>query len=121
MNFANITKDNVNFFAIKNYYNPHCYTEKEFNEDMNRFKYIKRLLKKYKQTGEIKTRLLLNHIIILNNVFGPEAASTLLLFKIESEYWSELKSILQFLNIINKTELENIEINSDLNQKLEEI
>ena len=86
-------------FAIKHYDNPQCEGEKEFHDDMKRFKYIKRLLRKYKETGVLKERLLLNHIIILNNLFGPEACVTLLLFKIQKEYWETLKSFLLFLNI----------------------
>ena len=73
-------------FAIKHYDNPQCESEKEFHDDMKRFKYIKRLLRKHKDTGILKERLLLNHIIILNNLFGPEACVTLLLFKIQKEY-----------------------------------
>ena len=66
-------------------------SEQEFYEDVKRFKYLKRLFRKYKITGELKTRLVLNHIIVLTNVFGNEAADTLLLFKIEREYWGILK------------------------------
>ena len=92
-------------FAIKHYDNPQCEGEKEFYDDMKRFKYIKRLLRKYKDTGIIKERLLLNHIIILKNLFGAEACVTLLLFKIQKEYWETLKSFLLFLNIIRDDEL----------------
>ena len=92
-------------FAIKHYDNPQCEGEKEFYDDMKRFKYIKRLLRKYKDTGIIKERLLLNHIIILKNLFGAEACGTLLLFKIQKEYWETLKSFLLFLNIIRGDEL----------------
>ena len=92
-------------FAIKHYDKPQCEGEKEFYDDMKRFKYIKRLLRKYKDTGVIKERLLLNHIIILKNLFGAEACVTLLLFKIQKEYWETLKSFLLFLNIIRDDEL----------------
>ena len=109
--YENITSENVMMFAIKHYDNPQCESEKEFHDDMKRFKYIKRLLKKYKVDGIIKERLLLNHIIILNNVFGPDAASTLLLFKIEPEHWSQLKSFLVYLNMLPPNELR--EINDD--------
>ena len=68
--FEKITNDNVLLFALKHYDNPQCEGEKEFYDDLKRFKYIKRLLKKYKVDGVVKERLLLNHIIILNNVFG---------------------------------------------------
>ena len=107
--YEKITNENVVMFAIKHYDNPQCEGEKEFYDDMKRFKYIKRLLRKHKDTGILKERLLLNHIIILNNLFGAEACVTLLLFKIQGEYWETLKSFLLFLNMIRDDELKNIE------------
>ena len=107
--YEKITNDNVIMFAIKHYDNPQCEGEKEFYDDMKRFKYIKRLLRKHKDTGVLKERLLLNHIIVLNNLFGAEACVTLLLFKIQGEYWETLKSFLLFLNMIRDDELKNIE------------
>ena len=106
--YDKITSDNVIMFAIKHYDNPQCEGEKEFYDDMKRFKYIKRLLRKYKDTNILKERLLLNHIIILNNLFGAEACVTLLLFKIQKEYWGTLKSFLLFLNIIRDDELREV-------------
>ena len=79
--YEKITTENVMMFAIKHYDNPQCEGEKEFHDDMKRFKYIKRLFKKYTLSGQLKERLLLNHIIILRNLFGTEACVTLLLFK----------------------------------------
>ena len=107
--YEKITSDNVMMFAIKHYDNPQCEGEREFYDEMKRFKYIKRLLRKHKDTGVLKERLLLNHIIVLNNLFGPEACVTLLLFKIQGEYWETLKSFLLFLNMIRDDELKNIE------------
>ena len=112
--YEKITADNVMMFAIKHYDNPQCEGEKEFHDDMKRFKYIKRLLRKYKETGIFKERLLLNHIIILNNLFGPEACVTLLLFKIQKEYWETLKSFLLYLNMIRRDELNYINENIDV-------
>ena len=106
--YEKITTDNVIMFAIKHYDNPQCEGEKEFYDDMKKFKYIKRLLRKYNDNGILKERLLLNHIIVLNNLFGPEACVTLLLFKIQKEYWCTLKSFLLFLNMIREDELHNI-------------
>ena len=106
--YENITSDNVVMFAIKHYDNPQCAGEKEFHDDMKRFKYIKRLLRKHKDTNILKERLLLNHIIVLNNLFGAEACVTLLLFKIQREYWETLKSFLLFLNILRDDELTNV-------------
>ena len=107
--YEKITIENVMMFAIKHYDNPQCEGEREFYDDMKRFKYIKRLLRKHKDTGVLKERLLLNHIIVLNNLFGAEACVTLLLFKIQGEYWETLKSFLLFLNMIRDDELKNIE------------
>ena len=112
--FEKITSDNVVMFAIKYYDNPQCEGEKEFYDDMKKFKYIKRLLRKYRDSGVLKERLLLNHIIVLNNLFGPEACVTLLLFKIQKEYWDTLKSFLLYLNIIRQDELQEVKENKDV-------
>ena len=109
--YEKITIENVMMFAIKHYDNPQCEGEREFYDDMKRFKYIKRLLRKHKDTGVLKERLLLNHIIVLNNLFGAEACVTLLLFKIQGEYWETLKSFLLFLNMIREDELNNVREN----------
>ena len=109
--YENITSDNVMMFAIKHYDNPQCEGEKEFHDDMKRFKYVKRLLRKYKDYNILKERLLLNHIIVLNNLFGPEACVTLLLFKIQREHWETLKSFLLYLNIIRENELGDVKEN----------
>ena len=107
--YEKITPQNVIMYAIKNYDNPQCEGEKEFEDDLKRFKYIKRLLRRYYDTGVLKERLLLNHLIVLNNVFSPEAATTLLLYKIQPTYWPALKSFLLFLNTIKQDELKEIE------------
>ena len=112
--YEKITNDNVIMFAIKHYDNPQCEGEREFYDDMKRFKYIKRLLRKHKDTGVLKERLLLNHIIVLNNLFGAEACVTLLLFKIQREYWETLKSFLLFLNIIRDDELGNVKEDNEV-------
>ena len=112
--YEKITSDNVIMFAIKHYDNPQCEGEREFYDDMKRFKYIKRLLRKHKDTGILKERLLLNHIIVLNNLFGAEACVTLLLFKIQREYWETLKSFLLFLNMIREDELSQIKENFEV-------
>ena len=107
--YENITTNNFVMYAIKHYENPQCEGEKEFHDDMKRFKYIKRLFKKYTLGGQLKERLLLNHIIILRNLFGTEACVTLLLYKTQKEYLSVLKSFLIFLNMIREDELSDIE------------
>jgi len=108
MNFSELTKENWLFFAIKHYDNPSSVTREDFDEDLNRFKYIKRLFRRYETTGELKTHLILNHIIILYNVFD-DAATPLLFFKIEATYWPMLKAFLLFLNRLPKPLTENID------------
>ena len=96
MIFHELNEDNFFLFAIKHYENPQAVTKDDFNKDLNHFKYIKRLLKRYKNTGQLKTHLLLNHFIILYNIFG-EATTPMLFFKIERELWSSMKSFIMFL------------------------
>ena len=96
MIFNELTEENFLLFAIKNYENPQAVTKEDFDKDLNHFKYIKRLLKRYKNTGQLKTHLLLNHFIILYNIFG-EAATPMLFFKIEQDLWSSMKKFVMFL------------------------
>ena len=119
--YEKITSDNVIMFAIKNYNNPQCEGELEFYDDLKRFKYIKRLLRKYHDTGILKERLLLNHLIVLHNVFGSDAIATLLLYKIQKEYWPTLKSFLLFLNILTVDELPNVKRNEEVYKVLKEL
>lgn len=109
MKFTELNDDNFLLFAIKYYDNPQCSTKDDFYEDLKRFKYIKRLLKKYVKGGELKTHLLLNHVIIIYNIFG-DAGTPLLFYKLEREYWSTLKSILLFLSRIEDEDFPNIDI-----------
>ena len=87
-------------YAMKMYTNPQCSDMDEFYEDLNRIKYIKRLLGRYESRGHLRERLLLNHIIILNNVFGSEACCRILFFKIENKYHSHLKALLSYLQYL---------------------
>ena len=96
MIFNELNEDNFLLFAIKHYENPQAVTKEDFDRDLNHFKYIKRLLKRYKNSGQLKTHLLLNHFIILYNIFG-EATTPMLFFKIERELWSAMKSFIVFL------------------------
>ena len=97
MLFNDLTAANFSLFAIKNYENPQAVTKEDFEKDLQHFKYIKRLLKRYKNTGELKTHLLLNHFIILYNIFG-EATTPMLFFKIEEDLWSVMKTFVVFLD-----------------------
>jgi len=97
MFFKELNEDNFLLFAIKHYENPQAVTKEDFDKDLNHFRYIKRLLNRYQKTGEIKPHLLLNHFIILYNIFG-DAATPMLFFKIEKELWSTMKTFIIFLN-----------------------
>ena len=98
MLFHELNSENFLLFAIKNYENPQAVTREDFDKDLNHFKYIKRLLNRYKSTGELKTHLLLNHFIVLYNIFR-EATTPMLFYKIdEQELWSCLKTFVVFLD-----------------------
>jgi hypothetical protein len=93
-----LTNENFLMYAIKNYDNPSCTGLKEFDNDLTRLGYIKRLLGRYRATGDIKERLIINHLVVLYNVFGVEAATSMLFFKIQDKFWPQLKPFLVFLN-----------------------
>ena len=97
MIFTELTSENFLLFAIKNYENPQAVTKEDFEKDLNHFKYIKRLLKRYRNTGELKAHLLLNHFIILYNIFG-EGTTAMLFYKIEEEMWEVMKTFVVFLD-----------------------
>lgn len=99
MRFDELNKNNYTLFAIKFYNNPQALTKEDFEDDLKRIKYIKRLLKRYRNTKVLKTHLILNHLIILFNVFD-EAAVPLLFYNLEEELWPSLKSFLLFLGRI---------------------
>ena len=119
--FKEITKDNWLLFAQQNYDNPTIEDEKEFYEDIKRIRYLKRLFRKYTTTGNLKVRLVVNHLIILQNVFGVEAAITLLLFKIDKQYWGMLKTFLEYLEYLYPHELSDIQGDPKIEKMLEEL
>ena len=110
MRFDELNESNYMLFAIKFYDNPQAVTKDDFESDLKRIRYIKRLLKRYRNTGELRTHLILNHFIVLFNVFG-DAGIPLLFFKLDKELWSCTKSFLSYLGRIPEypsTELNNI-------------
>jgi len=119
--FQKLTPDNIMMFAIKHYDNPSAVDKKEFLDDMKRFKYLKRLFRKYDTSGILKTRLILNHIIVLANVFGVDASTTLLFFKIEKKHWSTLKTFLVYLNYMPESDLKDITTDVKVLKELREI
>ena len=92
--------ENIQSFSENSYRNPQCVCAEDFNEDMNRIKYVKRLLNKYKKGEELKIRLILNHIICFYNVFDKYSATRIWFFKVEREYWNILKTFLEYLSLM---------------------
>lgn len=91
--FENLSEQNILLYAIKSYDKPNC-VKSEFDDDYKKFRYIKRLLQKYRLTNEIKERLLLNHLVVLQNVFGVEASTRILFFRIDERDYKALKTFL---------------------------
>jgi len=96
--FDDLNDENFIMYAMKNYNSPHCIIS-EFEGDIKRTKYLKRLFRRYKVTKSLKERLILNHIILLNNVFGPQATARILFYKIDERDYDILKTFLAYLNI----------------------
>ena len=94
----NLTEENFTLYAIKHYDNPACKGIAEFNDDLKRFRYLKRLFNQYTAGKDLKERLILNHLVVIYNLFGAEAATRMLFFKVDREFWSQLKTFLVFLN-----------------------
>jgi len=97
MSFDDLTNDNILLYAAKAYDKPNCIMS-EFKEDMKRFNYLKRLFKRYRKIGELREQLVLNHLVVICNVFGPEVATRLLFFKMSKDDYSALKTYLLFLS-----------------------
>lgn len=93
-----LSEDNFVVYAMKHYDNPGCKGIVEFEDDLKRFRYLKRLFRKYTAGKGLKERLIINHLVILYNLFGAEAATRMLFFRIEEKYWPQLKTFLVFLN-----------------------
>jgi hypothetical protein len=123
MRFHELNENNYLLFAIKFYDNPQAVTKDDFEDDLKRIKYIKRLLKRYKNTGVLKTHLILNHLTVLFNVFD-DAAVPLLFYNLERDLWPYIKSFLIFLNRLPeypKTEVNYIKEDSECLGQLQSI
>lgn len=116
-----LTNSNLVVYAAKHYHNPSCIDGDEFFSDLKRLKYVKRLLNKYRNNGEMSERLIINHLIVLHNVFGSEATVEMLALKIELECWPALKPFLVFLRIIKNDEITGISMDASVIEKLREI
>ena len=98
MRFEVLDEDNFLLYAIKNYTNPSCTSMDEFNEDMLTIKYIKRLFNRYLNDGDLRTNLIVNHLILMYNVFGNEAGTRILFYRVDKEQYPLLKTFLVYLN-----------------------
>tara|TARA_X000000950_G_scaffold287109_1_gene398211 strand:+ start:1185 stop:1556 length:372 start_codon:yes stop_codon:yes gene_type:complete len=120
--FDKITAKNFSAYAMKHYDDPQCEDIEDFNEDLRRFRYLKRLLHRYHDLGEMRERLMLNHIICLLNVFGFEPCMRMLNFKIsEKEHWSSIKTMLLYLEYIDDTWFPDISVDMKLAERLRDM
>jgi len=119
--FDELTEENLLLYAAKNYYNPVCVDAEEFMEDLNRFKYIKRLINKYLESGNLSDRLLLNHLIVVYNVFGIEAANRILELKLNKKHWEVVKPFLVFLRYITNEQYVHIPMDPHVVEVLRKI
>ena len=120
VDFKVLTHETIDIFALRQYDNRGA-SKEEFEDDLKRFKYLKRLFRKYDTSKEFKSRLIINHIIILANVFGVDAATTLLFFKIDKQHWSILKTILIFLDYMPEDEMIDLETDQNVMEELKRI
>ena len=115
--FKILTHETIDIFALRHYDNRGA-SKEEFEDDMKRFKYLKRLFRKYDTSKEFKSRLIINHVIVLANVFGVDAATTLLFFKIDRQHWPLLKTILVYLHFMPEEDMTDIKINQNVMAEL---
>lgn len=102
--FGELNDDNFILYAARHYSNPQCMSVEEFYNDVNRFKYLKRLFRRYVQNDDLQERLILNHIVMLYNVFGISAANRMMFYKMEEEYLPVVKTFLVYLNYLPEHE-----------------
>lgn len=120
--FDKITAKNFTAYAMKHYDDPQCEDIEDFQEDLRRFRYLKRLLHRYHENGELRERLMLNHLICIFNVFGYDACMRMLEFKIkDNNYWSSIKTMLLYLEYIEEGWKIDIPIDESLAERLRDL
>jgi hypothetical protein len=119
--FDKLDNENFELFAAKYYDNPTCLSTEEFYEDLAKFKYVVRLFRRYRENGKIQERLLLNHIIIIYNVFQIQAATRMLFYRVDKDLWYALKTFLIFLNYLPNNSYQDINVDLNIAKKLKEI
>lgn len=103
--FDELNDKNFVLFASRHYDNPQCMSVEEFYHDLQRFKYLKRLLRRYTDNDDLQERLILNHLVVIYNVFGIEPANRMIFFRMEEQYWSPLKTFLIYLNYLRDDDM----------------
>lgn len=121
MHFGELNEKNLVIYAAKHYYNPKCIDADDFYDDLKRFNYLKRLITKYKQNNDLSERLILNHLIVIFNVFGIPAGLKMLEYKIGIQNWSIIKPFLIKLGAIENTEYSEYEMDSTVVKALRTI
>ena len=119
--FEELNDENFTLFEIRHYDNPQCTSTEEFYEDIRRFRYLKRLLKRYKKTGELRERLILNHLIVLCNLFGVDNTIKMLEFKLEKEFWPTIKTCLLYLGYVNEDWRQDIAMDKEVVKRMREM
>jgi len=119
--FEEVKENNFIIYAAKNYYNPTCIDAEEFYQDLKRFKYVKRLITRYVNTETLPVNLLLNHLIVIFNVFGNDAALKMLELRIDHDKWSVLKPFLIYIKAITNDKYTGIEMDPKVVEALRKI
>jgi hypothetical protein len=119
--FEELNDDNFLLYAAKHYYNPVAIDADEFFDDLARFKYIKKLISRYNKNGILSERLLLNHFVVIFNVFGIPTGLKMLEYKIGLEHWPIVKPFLIYLRVIHNTEYTDYKMDSTVVEALRNI
>ena len=119
--FNELDNSNFELFAAKYYQNPCCLSTEEFYDDLAKFKYVVRLLRRYRDRDSMHERLLLNHITLIYNVFQIQAATRMLFYRVDTDLWPALKTFLVYLNYLPNGHYQDINIDLRIAQKLNEI
>lgn len=119
--FDELNNDNFELYAAKHYRNSACIDVQEFYDDIARFKYVVRLLRKYRDSGKLQERLILNHIITIYNVFEIAAANRMIFHRVDINLWPALKTFLLYLNYLPENVYQNINIDLNIAKKLKDL
>ena len=112
--FETLNEDVFTLFAARHYYNPTCIDAEEFHEDLKRFKYVKRLLNRYLDNGKLSERLIMNHLVIIFNVFGYDAGMKMLEYKLDEKHWSVVKPFLVYLKVSTNDKYTHVPMDSQV-------